>query len=368
MLRALAALLVVLTHAQHEAAEIWADKGFSFDEKTIPGDAGVDIFFVLSGFIMVYVARDQFGVRGAPLGFMLRRIARVAPLYWICTTLMIAVVGLEQGLVTHHGLDVWHVVKSYLFIPHQREGDHLVRPVFALGWTLTFEMMFYAVFALGLFLTRRSGLIAVMATIAGAVALGLVFRPEATVLAYFSHPIILEFAVGVAIGWLYVTGRVLSPAAILPGLVAGLVLLGLAPHLSYDMDPLRVVYFGLPATIMVGACLLGATAETDRMVPAIASRLGDSSYSLYLSHPFALGLFRQAFVHLHLDSVIGPWGFVAAASVFCLVVGHLTFVVVEKPIMRRTRKVLGDTVHRVPLPPRDRNDIGGPQPLPAAGA
>lgn len=339
-LRAIAALLVVVSHAQHEAQEIWRSAGIVFDDKVIPGDAGVDIFFILSGFIMVYVATALYRVPGAPARFMLRRIARVTPLYWVCTTLMVGIVVFAPALIDHSDADPFHVLASYFYIPFARPDDGLVRPVFALGWTLTYEMMFYTLFAASLALPRRWGLTAVIAGIVALVAAGRLLSFEAVALAYWTHPIILEFAIGVILGWLYLFGVRLSSAAFIPGVVAGVTLLALAPRLAHDMDPLRVVYFGLPGTIIVGTCVLAGSEAVSKYVPRWLSAMGDSSYSLYLFHPFALGLFRQAWVRTDLSEIAGPWLFVALAALFCVAVGHLTYLMIEQPLTDPARRLV----------------------------
>jgi exopolysaccharide production protein ExoZ len=122
ILRAAAALGVLLDHAGR-----WLDVAPIVDI----GAAGVDLFFVISGFIMVYTSERLFGQTGAPQRFLARRIIRIVPLYWTLTAFA-ALVLFGFGPNT---------LGSYLFIPTHRG------PILTVGWTLNYEMMFYSLFA-----------------------------------------------------------------------------------------------------------------------------------------------------------------------------------------------------------------------------
>ena len=117
------------------------------------GAAGVDLFFVISGFVMVVASADLFGQRGAPPYFFLRRLARIVPLYWLLTGIFVFILFAGR----HHSsswLSASEVVTSLLFIPHSLPNG-AVAPVYGLGWTLNYEMMFYVVFSAVLFLRPR---------------------------------------------------------------------------------------------------------------------------------------------------------------------------------------------------------------------
>ncbi len=147
LLRALAALSVVITHTLHETGA---------HEQTLNLGFGVDVFFVISGFIMAQTSLREFGMAGAPLRFFLRRLARVAPIYWLLTTLMLAGSLIAPSLLNVPTGGLGHIVASYLFIPDAR-GAGEMRPVLALGWTLNYEMFFYALFSLALLAPARWG-------------------------------------------------------------------------------------------------------------------------------------------------------------------------------------------------------------------
>ena len=172
-LRAIAALLVVFGHAAHEAEAIAARVGVpAIDPSFLYWGSGVDIFFVISGFIMVHTSAELFGRPGAWRIFLGRRIARIVPLYWLLTSLLlIGSLFVPQLLNVPIG-DWQHILASYLFIPSLRGGSE-IRPVMALGWTLNFEMFFYLLFAGAMFLPLRRGMAALAVTLLGLALIGM---------------------------------------------------------------------------------------------------------------------------------------------------------------------------------------------------
>jgi len=146
-LRAVAALLVVLLHA----FETWGERvdpaapGVSWEN----GAAGVDIFFIISGFVMVISSRRLVDQAGAWLIFLRHRVVRIVPLYWLLTTLKVLAVVALGGVVLRTGLDFNFVAGSYLFLPVTDSARHF-RPVLPVGLTLTYEFLFYLLFAAAL--------------------------------------------------------------------------------------------------------------------------------------------------------------------------------------------------------------------------
>ena len=159
-LRAVAAYMVVLYHfLGQQVSQLYPPAKFlSF------GAAGVDIFFVVSGFIMVVTTmkRDM-----APGEFLLHRIARIVPVYWVVTILLFAIVMYGFKPVGIMRMQPDWLAKSLLFIPFDRDGR--VEPIISVGWTLNYEMFFYLLFALSLFV--RLALMRTMLLCAAMIAL-----------------------------------------------------------------------------------------------------------------------------------------------------------------------------------------------------
>ncbi|WP_323764783.1 acyltransferase [Marinovum sp.] len=291
-LRALAALMVLAGHIRAEAAHYLA---LDLPGAALPWTRGVDIFFVISGFI-VTLSAARFAAR--PGAFLSRRLRRVVPLYALFTTLMVALLLASPGALKSTSLDPAQIASSYLFLPYER-GDGRIAPVLSLGWTLNYEVFFYALLALCLALPRP--LAACCAALVGLCLLGPVL-PVTTASRFYCDPLILEFTFGIGLARLWQIGLVRPSVPLaLTALGLGLVLL-VTLHQTALPRPLAA---GLPAALIVAAGTLLAPCR-----PLPWQAIGDASYALYLSHRFPL---RAATLLLLPWLPATPW----AALAFC---------------------------------------------------
>jgi peptidoglycan/LPS O-acetylase OafA/YrhL len=296
--RALAALFVVYGHSLHDLETISTRAGFDPLGAGVNWGAGVDIFFVISGFIMVHVAGREFGAPGAPLRFFIRRLARIVPMYWLLTTVLIlgAFVAPEMLNVPIGGLA--HILKSYFFIPDWRPDMSAVRPVMALGWTLNYEMFFYVVFAFAMLAPLRAGIAAMSVFFVALAIIGSTLSIHQTQLAFWTDPISLEFLFGVYVALAYRAGwRLKAPVAITFAGVALLLIGANLPErlgLALDIHALR---FGLPAALLIAAAALGPEMP-DSAAKRFMVALGDASYALYLCHPFFIRPLREVWLEI----------------------------------------------------------------------
>ncbi|PCD01740.1 hypothetical protein COC42_16645 [Sphingomonas spermidinifaciens] len=283
-LRFFAALLVVVGHAQHELREARPDLAASWGRVPFDWGLGVDIFFVISGFIMMHMMADRFAEPGAPGRFLVRRLIRIVPLYWLATTAtLLTALGLYR---TPDG--AVHALASYLFLPWPHPDGRGIFPVLSLGWTLNFEMLFYLIFAAALGLRRSAGLALIGATFVILIALGRL-GPAVPALRFWGDTIIFEFLFGIALALAMRRAPRISPGAALAVIAAALV----AATINYQTDAYqwmsRALTGGVPAVAIVAAVLMGLEPRQPRqgIVPALVLA-GDASYALYLTHPFAL--------------------------------------------------------------------------------
>lgn len=309
-LRGFAALAVVIFHAAERAGHHFAI-----------GAAGVDVFFVISGFIMWVIAD---GRTLTPAKFMADRLKRIAPPYWIVTFIMVA--GGLAGLFPNLVLSWQHVMGSLLFIPYRSPSDGQVWPVLVQGWTLNYEMFFYALFALSLFLPARSRLLA-MTSVFGALTLtGMLFSPQDPALATYTRPIMLEFLLGAFIGKWWLAGKLppltFGVAALLVGL-GGFAFIGIT-GMGFD----EWLCGPLAAALVVGILILERHGAMRRI--AALSYLGDSSYSVYLWHTLAISVVVKFGILLALPSPL----LVIAGGFFGVALGAAAYELVEKPIAR----------------------------------
>jgi peptidoglycan/LPS O-acetylase OafA/YrhL len=341
VLRALAALSVAFLHAQHDAVNLASRAGLAFAvPDRLPWMAGVDVFFVISGFIMVCTSKDLFARPGAPAVFLARRIARIVPLYWAATGLYLAVAWAAPSLLNGPRPLWWQAAASLAFIPYQA-ADGLVQPVLSLGWTLNYEMFFYVLMALVLPLRIGSALALLVLVLIGLVALGLPLEaPQPW--AFWTHPIMLEFAFGVGLGWLRLRGvsldRLTRTCLALGGLgylAANLTALG------EGYAVMRPLGWGLPAACLVAAAALGPDrpAQASRLT-RLGVRIGDASYALYLVHPFVIRPIAGVAAVLGVAGPAGLWGFIVAALAGAILASLAVHWLFERPATAWLRRRL----------------------------
>ncbi|MET0749382.1 MAG: acyltransferase [Rhizobium sp.] len=299
-LRAVAALLVLFYHVS--------------DGRFDAGGAGVDMFFLISGFIM-----GTIGAKERPRSFLIKRLVRIAPLYWLITLAMC--LASVVGLLGTFSFDLRRLALSLLFVPHFDPSGH-IWPLFVPGWTLNIEMLFYGVFAVAL-LSARPLLIATL-LLCALVVLGL-HDWQAPVLRQWTTPMLLEFIFGLGISQC----RHRLPAKLaVAGLLLGIALLAASAFATIDLTPYRVVVWGLPAGLLLAGCigLEDAGFWPQRLLKPL-ERLGDASYSLYLTHGIVLAAMLK-FLPMggRLTSII--------AVAVALATAQLSFILLERPLGR----------------------------------
>jgi exopolysaccharide production protein ExoZ len=325
-LRALAALLVVFVHLD-VFLRVLGVQPF--------GHGGVDLFFVISGFIMVYTTR---GRAITPAAFIVNRITRIAPIYWLITLAVYLVALLAPFLLQATSSDGSELAKSLLFIPF-RKANGLVQPVLFVGWTLNYELFFYALFALGLGLSARAlGLWLVTGLLGTLVLFGLLTRPEDALGSFYTRPIILEFAFGMGLAALGTRWRCQTPGG-RGGWLAlaclGLVGMALIPLALPDVS--RVLTQGLPAAAVTAAAVIlhqSGVSVSRRWLLV----LGDASYSIYLTHPFVTQAAQKAGKWLGLNKPLA-WTLILLTLALVCVVGVLTHYLVERPLTKLSKRI-----------------------------
>lgn len=346
MLRAGAALSVAVHHIQYDAEGLAQRFAVPFQRSdALPWMAGVDVFFVISGFIMVHASRGLFGAPGAPMLFLSRRIVRIVPLYWLATSLFLAASLILPAAINSTPPGWLEIAASYLFWPFMR-ADGALQPVYSLGWTLNYEMFFYALFALALVLRRELAVLAVCAALVTLVLVGIVLdnwlAGEApTALVFWSRPIVLEFALGMMLALAREHGLRLSGPLRWSLAIAALVMLHLDPLAGSGNRFAGLVGYGLPALMLVAACALGHGGEGgSTLMTRFGARLGDASYALYLLHPFVSRALKEIALRLPLPADAAVPVFLVLALCGSLMVAMIVYVVFERPMTRRLRGIL----------------------------
>ncbi len=338
-LRGIAALMVVLFHSRSYFTDIAAWTGV--------GARGVDLFFVISGFIMAHstrhIGRDASMLRESGL-FLAKRIIRIVPLYWIALLWTSAPYWFYwfthsnsmAEMYVNNSTGITAIIKDFFFIPHysldeEEEGE--IFPILIQGWTLNYEMFFYCLFAITLFF-RSYRLHVASFVLITLVLIGKLVSFTSVAGLIYTASILVEFVFGMMVFYVFTKTQ----------------------HLSFDR--MTLVVFGI-----VGFLLLNrGSLVNDKFVLAVAASiivlvfihgfrgvqvralkiLGDASYSIYLFHPAAFGLTRW---------FIGSIGFsreglyhiitiVMLQVVMAIIVGIAIYYFIEKPILNVLRKGL----------------------------
>lgn len=302
-LRAFAALNVVFYHI------IITSFSYSQDVHYLSflgdwGANGVDIFFVISGFIMVYI-QDRKSRTAIP--FLTNRMVRVIPIYWFLTMALLAVYMLLPSAFRELQLSLGQVVSSFMFVS---EALGYGEPILYVGWTLEYEMLFYILFSLGLLFSNN--VVAFFTPI---------FLLIALVLLDFTGLLVLEFVLGMICAKLYLSKNFNYLGCF--SLIVGILFLPINIFYNLGMD--RFYIYGIPAFFIVFGLINIKQTENRLLV-----YLGDASYSIYLVQVFTIPVFYKVssnfLVTLQNDVVA------LLALLFTIIIGCLLYSLIEKKI------------------------------------
>jgi exopolysaccharide production protein ExoZ len=335
-LRAFAAISVVAHHS-FRAVTVNRDSSLAVDPILLSSKAlveigaiGVDLFFILSGFLMVLISGPYVSGKKSTSDFFIHRLIRVWPLYVIATATYLA---LNVAARVSKGADLPFDTSplrllSFLFVPSFNEHGEL-QPILGVGWTLNYEMLFYLTFAGGLLFARTKLLSAVTAILGILFVAGNILPEEMAASQFLSDPIVFEFLMGGYVARLYVNGKLSA----VPGIVllaAGLFAAAAFAWVEND-SYFRFVVRGLPAlAIFTGVLLL------DQRIawPKWLLTLGDASYSIYLFHILIVYQVAKKVLPIlasrtpHFSAEIAA---TAAISV-AVIIGVIIHFAIEKPI------------------------------------
>jgi len=335
-LRAVAALTVVYGHSSCQEG---LKTGICF------GGIGVDLFFVISGFIICFITSSDTNQ------FLTRRIIRIVPFYWTATLLLFVVALVAPSVLHHATADFPTLVYSLFFIPHDTPQGAF--PLLGLGWTLNYEMYFYVIYAIALRISHKYAYLICAATILAVLVVTDIIAPQSPALGYYGRTVVLEFIFGMGVFQVYrLAPRYLKNVRRGSPLYVALIVLPLLAFLEMMLEEnhmpaqMRVVFAGIPAMIVVMSALLlersYGLAARNRAVLI----LGEASYVLYLVHPYVI----FSILRVGLNKAV-QWPFwmksplvfvlMACASGVAVLI-HLYF---ERPVMAALRKRF---LHRPP--------------------
>jgi len=278
VIRAIACLMIVFCHTDYSGA----------------GQTGVDLFFVISGFVIMLSTEKPFTIKS----FALKRIKRIVPLYWTVTIILSLLIVLKPQLFRTSAFSWEYLFKSLLFIPYTQNG--VGGPILAIAWTLNLEVFFYFLFGLASWISRKYrgiitiGLIAILVTITYIWDLPYVIR-------FWGLSVTLEFAWGIIVYyvWKYLknvkadsvflkntlTANIIFWVLLLSGIV--LMEINFAGKGNTISRPFDV---GLIAALIVAVSIL---LNDHLKTPKVLKYMGDKCYEIYLLHLFPVRLFSE---------------------------------------------------------------------------
>lgn len=318
LLRAVAAIAVVLYHAA-----IATPKYSPFPARSLEffsfGAYGVDLFFVISGFVIFYTTNNISASQ-----FVRRRIERIVPIYWLYTVLAL-LITLELGAGAGFSWQKFFLSISFIsfFL-----GD---APLMYVGWTLEYEMLFYSFVAVSLFIWRRPWP-SVCTLISGLIVLGALTSPDSAWGKFISASMMLEFLMGILVGQALIGKRIGVVEACSVTIAALTVLLADESH--------RALIVGIPATVL----LIIAVKASSYRLPKWVLEVGDASYSIYLVQVFTISACSKGFQRL-LPS-LDPDLCIVVTTLITIIVGMASYSFVEVKLrsILRTWPSIGQNV------------------------
>ncbi|MCM3783922.1 acyltransferase [Neobacillus mesonae] len=338
MVRGIAALLVVL----HHIGTIYS-KSLGHDIVMtipfIPGYMGVDIFFVLSGFLMYYIHHKDIGTsKNRLLPYLKKRLIRIYPAYWVVLIALVGIYFAVPSMGYDYYRDASYILNSFLLIPQSEQ------PLLGVAWTLTHEVYFYLIFGLLIILNKKYTKFFMGAWLTFTV-LNLFLLSENYLLDFFFSPYNFEFLYGIIVARFILKNNSYSYKKILTISILMLLIVWSISMISSVYD-YRVLLWGIPSALLLYGLVAYELSNRQERKMALKIKkalmfLGDASYSIYLTHIVGILFFVQVHKILNMDSELivqlsSPFVFI-----FLLVAGCLFHLLVEKPLLKIMRRPFG---------------------------
>lgn len=347
-LRAVAAIMVALLHAQVSVMGEAAVLGQTFSPWAVVDlSFGVDIFFVISG-VVITISSVKLAEARQGMAFFRKRFLRVVPIYWVFTFVQVAATAVAAFVHPVRSsddiLNFKNVLCSLLFIPIDTfsYGPLAAMPVLFVGWSLNFEVLFYFIFGISIFFGGALPVVLgrVIAVVLALVIVGNVSHVAVLPWVFWARPIMVEFAIGILLGYIYLRGFRVSGWIQAVLLIAGLSVwlfvkqshlegAPLNPHVTHGWS--RVMSGGLGATLIMSAAVLGSWHVRGKF-GELLNRLGESSYALYLAHPIiylVLAFFAERFV----PGMSWSWYAVVVLLIVAILFAHMFHVIFERRLL-----------------------------------
>lgn len=337
-LRGIAVLLVAFSHLLRIEEKYGGNS--IIPEFVLFGVSGVDLFFVISGFVMVTITREKFRKPMEALKFIYHRIVRIYPVYWFYSVLVLIVFLLQPSWVNSAQGNQVDIVSSFLLLPQN------MAPLVNVGWSLVHEMYFYWFFFLMMLLISEPFLPLALAVWGGVLVFShIIAEPNNVYLKLALHPLTLEFIGGCFVAIFYYNHEIKRNRKVLLAISVISFILLIAGHEATQIISdvyttawwWRVLTFGVPSLLIVH-CFVQLEKE-GYVFPKWLIALGDASYSIYLSHVLVLSALGRIWHVFSSDGVMDNLIAIPVLAALMLGFGLLSYYMVEKPFMKFFRKI-----------------------------
>ncbi|MEO6861265.1 MAG: acyltransferase [Microcoleus sp.] len=332
--RGIAALLVVMFHINQMSTERLNQ--VTFFNLFQAGWSGVDYFFVLSGFIMVYVHRSAIGKKDQLKSFLVKRCVRIYPIYWIITLTVLCFFLVIPGFGNEKDLSLAHIIVSLFLMP---QND---KPILDVGWTLVYEIYFYVLFSIAIWLKPKQSIPLLSAWLFVTMlhfSKILQFGDSAFLLNLVFGNMNLEFVLGCLAAYIVIkyNKNITNYRWILFG-IANLGYVILAMLVAWgNVEFERINTFAVLAGLIVIASTSIDLKDSPR-IPYFFIFLGDASYSIFLIHSPVISattkILQKANLGKYFDGFFAP----SLLALFAVVVGCIFYSLIEKPLTVYLRK------------------------------
>lgn len=335
-LRFIASLLVLITHSTFYTHERFNDSMPVFKA----GSIGVDIFFIISGFVILLSSITKSSEFRTGADFTIKRLTRIVPMYWIATSVKVVALILSPAIVLHANFDPSRIALSYFFLPSV-SPDGRWEPILGVGWTLIFEMFFYFIFALALFAKKNPVVISSFVIIIFS-AISTMRTDNWPVATMYFDRIMLYFVIGMFSYIIMMTCSKGTLKAITLTLIAtSAVFISrkifnneiIIERLSFETFTFVVTFFFI--IVQCESFFVGKVSK-------FFTLLGNASYSTYLFHPLLAPIVPVVFKKT--SSIYGvsvsPLFVVISTVIFALLATVIIHLLIEKPITNKIKNTL----------------------------
>lgn len=327
LLRGVAALAVLLSHIIMFGNQKYQLAYPSLNDWVDYLAGGVDLFFVISGFIIyATTVRDRCAPKRIPatLHFLYRRFGRIYPVYWVISLCLVGVYFYAPYLINSGAGNEVSLLHSFLLLPHETV------PLLMVAWTLEYEMMFYIIFAFLMLLGGQFVLPGIIIWAVLGTLIGNMLPETSALMQLLTSPLIIEFMLGcvIAWGWQKIKYRKFILYS-LSFLVVGFLVM-FSPYFSINEPSSRVLYLALPCTAVVFLAVY-LEKHKDLKSGRIGEFFGNISYGLYLIHVPVISAVGRLWYLLGFDKYLPVEVMAFLMGLGSIIAAYVLYKVVEVP-------------------------------------